>query len=815
MVAATRQDPIRPKTLVIAEKPSVAADIAKAIGGFTKRGDHYESDTHIVAAAAGHLLDTVMPKTWALADLPLLPDVLVMKALPKQAKRLNDLVALLHRDDVGDVINACDAGREGELIFWEIMEHADCRKPVQRLWLQSMTAGAIRRAFEELRPAAAVRGLADAAVCRLLADFWLGINMTRALTGIAKRAGRYDMTPAGRVQTPTLMLVCERDLEIERFVPEPYWLLTGSFKLADGRVIEAGWNGEDQVRQIRSRDHAEAIMQKVAGKPAIVSARQRPEVKKPPLLFKLNDLLSEASSLFGYSADQTQNIAQSLYDKKLITYPRTESQHLRPQDDVEMVSERLQQIVVSVPALAGAAGDAIARGIDPSNTRVFDSSKVGDHFAIVPDEITAAVPKLTEAEHKIYDLILRRFVAAFLPPSETSVHTLSFAVAGETFEAVTRTIRVPGWRVVDGKVAEALPVGYGTGSSGPTAAATDAVMMQERMTTPPRGHFTDGTLVKAMETAGRFVDDEEAREAMRGSGLGTAATRTGVIKKLLADGYLIRHGRELRSTPKAQALKKVLERLRLEVLISPGLTGTWEALLADIEAGTGDTTAFKADIRALTKQLVEQTVSSPADLVLQELPEVVLPGTGQHFLELLQDYVTVDGSVRIPKVFRGRHLLPGELKRLLQDGVVGPLDGFYSPSKKKTYPACIRWSAESKRCEVFFDDARQVWEPADHPQIGVCPHCGGTVHELPSRYACVNSRGEQPTCQFDLQKLWCHRAVGCDEASQLLNQGRTDLLEGFRGRTGRSFKARIVIGPNGKPFFEFADSSKKRKRKAN
>jgi DNA topoisomerase-3 len=399
----SRQQSIQSKELVITEKPSVASDLAKALGGFAKRGDHYESDTHLIAAAAGHLLDSVRPKTWALEDLPLLPEEVQKKPKPRQAERLAGLVALLGRDDVGGVINACDAGREGELIFWEIMGHADCQKPVRRLWLQSMTTAAIRRAFQELRPASAVQGLADAAVCRELADWWLGINMTKALTGIMKRAGRYDLTPAGRVQTPTLMMVCERDLEIERFVPEPYWMLTGSLKLADGRVIEAGWTGrgqggEDTGRRIGSRDRAEAIVRKTAGQPATVAAKQRVELKKPPLLFKLNDLLSEASSLFGYSAERTQSAAQSLYDKKLITYPRTESQHLRPEDDVEMVRERLEQIVAMVPVLAGPAAEALARGVDPGNTRVFDSSKVGDHFAIVPAEFPEAAPALMEAE---------------------------------------------------------------------------------------------------------------------------------------------------------------------------------------------------------------------------------------------------------------------------------------------------------------------------------------------------------------------------------------------------------------------------------
>jgi DNA topoisomerase-3 len=802
------------KQIVIAEKPSVAADIAKALGGFTKRGDVYESATMLIAAAAGHLLETELPKTWELDDLPLLPQRLDMKPVPRQEERLAQLVALLNRDDVSGVINACDAGREGELIFLEIMRHAACKKPVQRLWLQSMTVAAIRRAFTELRPGSAVQGLADAADCRALADYWIGINMTKALSGIMKRAGRFDITHAGRVQTPTLMMVCERDLEIARFVPQPYWQLSGSFTLADGTVIDASWKGqggeagENSGRRIASRDRAEAIVQKVAGQAATVEGRQKVEVNQPHLLFKLNDLLTEANSLCGFAATTTQRIAQSLYEKKLITYPRTESQHLRPEDDVEMVRDRLQQIAALFPTLARPAGDALARGIDATNKRVFDSAKVGDHFAIIPAEITGDRPQLTEPEQKIYDLILKRFVAAFLPPSETAVHTLVFSVAGETFEAVARTIRVPGWRAVYGKTVETLPVGHAGEAGGTGSAVAAAVAIEERQTTPPRGHFNDGTLLTAMETAGKLVDDEEAQAAMRGRGLGTAATRTETINKLLKDGYLARKGKELHATPRAMALKRLLERLELEVITSPEMTGTWEARLAEIEAGAGGAEAFQVAVRALSEQLVKETVSSPVDLVLQELPEICLPGTSQSFVEMLHDYVTVDGSVRIPKVIRGRHLLPNELKTLLTKGVVGPLEGFFSKKTRKTYPACIRWIPETNRYEVFFEKNDEA-ATGDHPQIGVCRHCGGAVHERAMRFACVNAGGEAPTCGFSLPKLKCGREIARDEAIQLLTTGRTDVLEGFRGRNGRAFKASIVISPEGKAVFEFPARKKR------
>jgi len=310
-----------------------------------------------------------------------------------------------------------------------------------------------------------------------------------------------------------------------------------------------------------------------------------------------------------------------------------------------------------------------------------------------------------------------------------------------------------------------------------------------------------------METAGKLVEDEEAQEAMRGSGLGTAATRTQTIKKLLDDGYLVRKGRELHASPTAMALKKLLEKLRLEVLTSPEMTGKWEARLGAIEAGSSGMDAFTSDIRALAEELTRRAVSAPADLVLDELPHIRLPGTNQPFRELLHDYETTDGSVRIPKIIRGRHLHPDELQTLLKNGVVGPLDGFFSPKKRKTYPACIRWIADTNRYDVFYDDHTAPPSEED-PQIGVCRHCGGTVHEQPSRYVCVNAAGDNPTCGFALRKLWCSRTVTKVEVVELITDGRTKVLEGFRSKKNRPFKATITVGPEGKPAFEFPKRGK-------
>jgi DNA topoisomerase-3 len=798
------------KQLVITEKPSVAADIARALGGFTKHDDYFESPTMLIAAAAGHLLESRKPtEQWDLDLLPILPTTLELVPKSAQEERLEALVSMLNRSDVAGVINACDAGREGELIFREIMRYAGCKKPIQRAWLQSMTAAAIRRAFETLRSEADVRGLASAADCRTVADWLIGINITRALTGLMSRAGGFFKTPAGRVQTPTLIMITERELEIARFVRQPYWQIAGKFVMGDGSLVDATWvsrrkagneAGEDHGRRVGSRERADAIVAKVTGQPAAVSAKQRVDRKQPPQLFKLNDLLIEASNKHHIPAAKTQRIVQTLYsDKKLITYPRTESRYLPSEDYLETVRDRLRQIAAAMPELTAPAQAALDRGVDPANKRVFDSSKVGDHFAIIPEPIGPDQPKLAEDEQKIYDLIVKRFVAAFLPASETDVHVLTFTVAGETFEATTSSLRTPGWQAVDGKRAQP-PVTFQADEASQAKALSATV--EERLTTPPP-RYNDGTLLKAMETAGERVDDEEAHEAMKLCGLGTAATRTDTINKLLAEGYIKRHSGDLHAEPKAMTLMQLIGRLKLEVLSSPVMTGRWEARLAEIEQGIGDPEAFMRDIRQLTAELVAQVKSSPADLVLAELPHISLPGTDAPLVQRLLDYTTADGAVRIPKVLYGRHLAVGELEQLFAAGWIGPLEGFYSPKKKTRYDGCLRWNRDTQRCELFFDKLKDPLA-AEHPQIGVCPHCGGAVHERPAGYVCVNAIGEQPMCGFALKRLWCGREITRDKAQQLIAHGRTDMLEGFRGQNGRRFKAAIVVEADGKPVFEFA-----------
>jgi DNA topoisomerase-3 len=807
MIRLANTDTSSQKLLVIAEKPSVMIDIAKALGGFTKHDDHYESETHVVAAASGHLLEQQMPrKKWGFAALPIIPELIPLTPKASQQKRLTHLVTLLSRPDIVGVINACDAGREGELIFREIIEHAECSKPLNRLWLQSMTGEGIRRAFQNIRPNASVEGLAAAGKCRTIADWLIGINITRALTALISAGGGFHKTPAGRVQTPTLAMIVERERSVLAFIPQPYWEAVATIDLGQGTAVEAKWRADgiaaagDEGTRIGSAARAIDISTKTTGRPAAVAMKHRLETEAPPMLFKLNDLLADASNRYGFPGDMTLKIAQSLYaEKKVISYPRTEYQHLRPEDDIENVRDQLAHIAATMPDVAEAARQAINLGIDPGNKRVFDSSKVGDHTAIIPIRPDGPMPMLSDTEQKIFDLIVRRFVGAFLPRSETEVVTLTFTVEGETFQAVRKSLLVPGWQMVDGKTAEpAMATGHGL--SNPEARVV-SVEVEAKQTTPP-GRYTDGTLLKAMEKAGKLVENEEARKSMSGRGLGTAATRTEILKKLISDGYVTRQGRQLSATPKAMALVQLIERLRLDVLASPEMTGEWEAKLQAIEDDSIAADVFLAEVRRLAVDLVETVKASPTDLVLQELPQITLPGTGEPLVERLLDYSTADGRLRISKVQYGRHLAIHELEQLLRDGVIGELDGFYSAKKRKPYSGCLRWLPAEERCEMFFDSLKSDLS-ADHPTIGTCPCCGGAVRERPAGYVCDGAVGEEAICQLTLKRLWCGRTITPVEAGQLLRDKRTDLLTGFRGKSGRPFKAHIVISDEGRVGFEF------------
>src|SRR5213594_2890842 len=468
-----------PKALIIAEKPSVASDIAKALGGFKKQDDYYESDQYVLSSAVGHLLELQCPEEfearkgkWTFAHLPVIPPYFDLQPIERNESRLNVLTKLIKRKDVDALINACDAGREGELIFRYIVKHTGAKQPIQRLWLQSMTPAAIRDGFAHLRTDQEMRPLADAAVCRSESDWLVGINGTRAMTAFNSKGGGFFKTTVGRVQTPTLAILVEREEKIRRFVSRTYWELIGTFTCAAGEYTGRWFdetftkptNGKEADEALRAerlwdQAKAEAIRARCLGKPGTVTEESKPSTSLSPLLFDLTSLQRDSNKRFGFSAKNTLAIAQALYEKhKVLTYPRTDSRAL-PEDYIATVKQTLSSM--NGTAYAPFAATILAQDWVKPNKRVFNNAKVSDHFAIIPTG--AAAKGLTEAEQKIYDMVVRRFLAIFYPAAEFLVTTRITRVESEPFKSEGKVLVKAGWLEVYGR--EAVVDSDGSGAN--------------------------------------------------------------------------------------------------------------------------------------------------------------------------------------------------------------------------------------------------------------------------------------------------------------------------------------------------------------
>src|SRR5262245_44432899 len=534
------------KQLIIAEKPSVANDIARALGGFERHGDYFENKNYVLSSAVGHLLELRAPEEhdprsgrWTFKHLPVIPPHFDLVPIEKSEARLNLLLRLIKRKDVTGLINACDAGREGELIFRYIVEHAKAKKPVQRLWLQSMTQGAIRDGFSGLRPGRELLPLADAAKCRSEADWLVGINGTRAMTAFNNKVSEtgFYKTTVGRVQTPTLAILVEREERIQNFKSRDYWEVHGRFGAKAGEYAERWFDpqfkkdddAERKPERLWDGAAAAAIVEACSGKHGTVNDEAKAATQLSPLLFDLTSLQRDANGRFGFSARTTLSLAQALYERhKVLTYPRTDSRAL-PEDYIATVKSTLEALRES-KAYAAFAGQVLkAKWVKP-NKRIFDDAKISDHFAIIP---TLQRPKrLSEAEAKLYDLVVKRFLAVFYPPAEYLLTTRITRVGEQPFKTEGKVLVNPGWLAVYGKETQS--------TEDPTLAkvdpnekvATESVRVVANQTRPP-ARFTEATLLSAMEGAGKLIEDDELREAMREKGLGTPATRAQIIEGLI------------------------------------------------------------------------------------------------------------------------------------------------------------------------------------------------------------------------------------------------------------------------------------------
>ena len=813
------------KVLIIAEKPSVAGDIAKALGGFTpdKGKEFYESEKFVISSAVGHLLELCLPEgvevkrgKWTFAHLPVIPEKFDLRPIEKTESRLKVLTKLLKRKDVTGLVNACDAGREGELIFRYIIQFTKTEKPAQRLWLQSMTPAAIREGFDALRKGESMQPLADAAVCRSESDWLVGINGTRAMTAFNSKSGGFHLTTVGRVQTPTLAIIVEREEKIKKFVSKDYWEIHGTFAAKageyPGRWFDESFSkekkdGETDLKPERLWDatRAESIRAKCFGKIGIVTEESKPTTQLSPLLYDLTSLQREANGRFGFSAKNTLGLAQALYERhKVLTYPRTDSRAL-PEDYLATVKKTLD--VLRDTTYSGFAETILKNDWVRPNKRVFNNAKISDHFAIIP---TSLAPKhLSEPEQKLYDLVTKRFLAVFYPPSEFLVTTRITRVAEEPFKSEGKVMVNPGWLSVYGRElqSEDTPTLVAVQPNEKVEATKVEVIANQ---TKPPARFSEATLLSAMEGAGKLVEDEELREAMSAKGLGTPATRAAIIEGLLWEKYILRNGRELQATAKGISLIILLRGLGIPELSSPELTGDWEFKLRQMERGELQRPEFMREIEEMTRHIVDKAKKYESDTIPGDFGELKIPcpKCGGIIKENYKKFQCQKCDFALWKIVAGRQFEIPEIEELLTEKKVGPLQGFRS---KQGFPfaAVVKLTAEFKPEFDFGQSENQDGSAVEvdftgKEPLGKCPKCGGRVFENGMNYICERAVGASKSCDFRTGAVILQQPISREQVIKLLSTGKTDLLTKFISkRTGRAFKAYLVLGKDGKTAFEF------------
>ncbi len=856
------------KALVIAEKPSVAQDIVRALtpvdGKFEKHDEYFESEHYVVSSAVGHLVEIKAPDEfdvkrgkWSFNNLPVIPPHFDLNPIDKSKGRLNALVKLIKRKDVESLINACDAGREGELIFRLIVQYAadstattrakGLGKGVQRLWLQSMTPAAIRDGFDKLRTDEQMMPLADAARCRSEADWLVGINGTRAMTAFNSRDGGFFLTTVGRVQTPTLSIVVEREEKIRKHVFRDYWEIKGTFGVdagsydgkwfnptfkKDKNAAEGSAEAEFKADRVWSAAEAQAIADAVRNKSGTVTEEAKPSTQASPLLYDLTTLQREANSRFGFSAKTTLGLAQALYEKhKALTYPRTDSRAL-PEDYLGVVQQTVGMIAEgNLPGplreLAPYAGKALKEGYIKPIKRVFDNTKVSDHFAIIPT--LQAPTSLTEAEAKLYDMVVKRFLAVFYPSAEFMVTTrITKVPANGTdhhFQTNGKVLVKPGWMAVYGKEAQGEDGDTNLVAVQPGEQVVNEEVTVSALKTKPPARYSEATLLSAMEGAGKLIDDEELKAAMQEKGLGTPATRAATIEGLILEKYMYREGRELIPTAKAFQLMTLLRGLGVEDLTKPELTGDWEHKLSEMEKGQLSREAFMDEIAAMTQRVVQKAKEYDRDTIPGDYATLKTrcPNCSGVVKENYRRFTCTgaDGNgegcgFSMTKIPAGRSFELDEVETLLSTHKLGPLEGFRS---KAGWPFTAELKmvkdAELNNWKMEFDfgeDAKkeeESGEPVDFSNattLGACPKCAGSVYEHGTNYVCENTLGTgKAKCDFKSGKIILQQPITPEQFGKLLETGKTDLLDGFvSNKTRRKFKAFLSWDAKaGKVGFEF------------
>ena len=854
------------KSLIITEKPSVAQEFARILGVSGRNDGYIENSDYVITWCVGHLVEMVYPevydekyKKWKLEDLPFLPKDYKYDVIPAVSRQYDVVHKMLHREDIDTVYWAGDAGKEGQTIEENIRMYGGVREGMKelRVWIDSQTEEEIRRGIREAKPMSDYANLGKSGIMRTIEDYAMGINFSRAMSvkygnllNDAAGTRSYTAIAVGRVMTCVLGMVVIREREIRNFVETPFYRVVGSFTDAN---IEAEWKAVEGSKYFESpllykengfkkQESAENLIAELSGKTAVVSSIERgTSRKKAPLLFNLAELQAECSKRFKISPDETLQVAQDLYEKKLTTYPRTDARVLSTAVAKE-IGKNVSRLKGYEP-VQGYVERIMKEGLhyNIAKTQYTDDSKITDHYAIIPTGQLTELRSLNELQRSVYDLIVRRFLSIFYPAAEYQTVKLVVAVGEEKLFAGAKALKAPGFLEIAGRKQEEEKEGSNkedneeTDSPGLLELAdqltkgqelpVNGYSLKEGSTKPPK-RYTSGSMVLAMENAGQLIEDEELRAQIKGSGIGTSATRAEIIKKLVRIGYLHLNKKSQILSPEVLG-EMVYEVVNMTVpaLLNPKMTASWEKGLDGITRGTVIMEDYREKLedfirketlnmveRNLTSQLVAQiqplTGKGARGIAAKKKLGIACPVCGGELETTPFGYgcgnYKKDGTGCKFSVgtIAGRDLSEEEFKDLITKGRTDVLEGFVAKSKKKFPASLVLEKDEEGRVNIAFDFS------ANEPQIveGIkCPSCGGDIVATAYGFRCIHfDREKEDGCDFSVGKI-AEKSLNVSQLTELITNGRTETIRGFKSKTGKKFDACLCMekDENGKTVIKF------------
>ena len=857
------------KSLIITEKPSVAREFARILG-VSGRNDGYIEDSHYaITWCVGHLVEMVYPeeydikyKKWKLEDLPFLPKDYKYNVIPSVSKQYDIVHKLLHREDIDTVYWAGDAGKEGQTIEENIRRFGGVREGMKelRVWIDSQTEEEIKRGIAEARPMSDYDNLANSGIMRTIEDYAMGINFSRVMSvkygnllNDAAGTKSYTAIAVGRVMTCVLGMVVIREREIRNFVETPFYRVVGNFFDAE---IEGEWKAIEgssyyaspllyKENGFKEKVHAEKLIENLTNKTAIVKTVDKGISKKrAPLLFNLAELQAECSKRFKISPDETLQVAQDLYERKLTTYPRTDARVLSSAvaKEISKNIRGLRSFEPVAPYVQNIVEHGLYKNIGKSSYT--DDSKITDHYAIVPTGQVNEYKSLTELQKRVYELIVRRFLSIFYPPAQYQTVKLTIGIEKESFFAGAKVLKVPGYLEIAGrpdtKEKREKEDGDGEENNPKNSAAllklADSLkegdtaevkefLVKEGKTSPPK-RYTSGSMVLAMENAGQLIEEEELREQIKGSGIGTSATRAEIIKKLVRIGYLALNKKTQVLTPEALG-EMVYEVVNMTVpaLLNPKMTASWEKGLDGITQGTVPMEDYREKLEEFIRK---ETVSMINENLTSQIAGQIRPLAGSNAKDMkakvkigvtcpvcggeiettpfgygCSNYNKDGSGCRFAiGAIAGRELNDEEVKQLLSEGRTGVLKGFTSKNKKKFSACLVMTKDEEGKPNITFDFSQN--EPETIEGVS-CPLCGGAIEIKPFGYGCANYKAEDEAgCRFAIGKI-AGKDLNTAQVKELLTNGRTGTIRGFTSKNKKKFDACLMLGEdeNGKKVLKF------------